>query len=67
MTAPPSHASSRWSAASSRAPCMTSGGVARNGARRAFLAESLGSEMFVPEQPQLMGAYGAALLVRGAG
>lgn len=47
-----------------RAPYMLSGGVARNGALRTFLAESLGSEVLVPPEPQLMGAYGAALLVR---
>jgi predicted CoA-substrate-specific enzyme activase len=44
------------------APLMLSGGVARNPAVRAMLAEATGAAVVVPEQPQLMGAYGAALL-----
>lgn len=44
------------------APLMLSGGVARNPAVRALLAEATGEDVIVPEQPQLMGAYGAALL-----
>lgn len=44
------------------APLMLSGGVARNPAVRAMLAEATGEAVVVPEQPQLMGAYGAALL-----
>jgi len=43
-------------------PLMLSGGVARNPAVRALLAEATGEAVVVPEQPQLMGAYGAALL-----
>jgi predicted CoA-substrate-specific enzyme activase len=43
------------------APLMLSGGVARSLAVRAFLAESLGQELILPDEPQLMGAYGAAL------
>ena len=44
-------------------PLMLSGGVARNAAVRAMLAEGAGQrEVLLPEQPQLMGAYGAALL-----
>jgi predicted CoA-substrate-specific enzyme activase len=43
-------------------PLMLSGGVALNTAVRAMLAESLGTPVLVPGQPQLMGAYGAALL-----
>ncbi|MBN2495861.1 MAG: 2-hydroxyglutaryl-CoA dehydratase [Deltaproteobacteria bacterium] len=43
-------------------PVALSGGVARNPAIAAFLAEALGCEVKLPEAPQLMGAYGAALL-----
>jgi len=43
-------------------PFLLSGGVARSAAVRAFLAEALGGEVSLPEHPQLMGAYGAALL-----
>ena len=43
-------------------PLLLSGGVARSEAVRRFLGEALGSEVRVPEDPQLMGAYGAALL-----
>jgi activator of 2-hydroxyglutaryl-CoA dehydratase len=44
------------------APLMLSGGVARNPAVRAMLTEVTGEAVVVPEQPQLMGAYGAALM-----
>ncbi len=44
------------------APLMLSGGVARNPAVRAMLQEATGEPVIVPDQPQLMGAYGAALL-----
>jgi predicted CoA-substrate-specific enzyme activase len=43
-------------------PVMLSGGVARSPAVRALLEEELGTPVQVPAQPQLMGAYGAALL-----
>ncbi len=43
-------------------PLMLSGGVARNLAVRALLEDSTDERVVVPEQPQLMGAYGAALL-----
>jgi (R)-2-hydroxyacyl-CoA dehydratese activating ATPase len=46
----------------SKPPFMLSGGVAKNEAVRRFLADALGADVRVPEQPQLMGAYGAALL-----
>ena len=49
------------------APLMLSGGVARNQAVRALLEQTTGERVVVPEQPQLMGAYGAALLARGNG
>lgn len=43
-------------------PVMLSGGVARNEAIRAMIAEAAGQNVIVPKEPQLMGAYGAALL-----
>lgn len=43
-------------------PLMLSGGVARSVAARRYLSASLGHEVEVPEEPQLMGAYGAALM-----
>ena len=42
-------------------PLMLSGGVAHSRAVRAFLGEELGHEVLLPNEPQLMGAYGAAL------
>jgi predicted CoA-substrate-specific enzyme activase len=47
-----------------RAPVMLSGGVAHNEAMRVLLGEELGVEVMVPRHPQLMGAYGAALVAR---
>ena len=44
------------------APLMLSGGVARNGAVRAMIAEAVSEDVVLPAEPQLMGAYGAALL-----
>ncbi len=44
------------------APLMLSGGVAMNSAVRMMLEDATGKTVTVPEQPQLMGAYGAALL-----
>jgi (R)-2-hydroxyacyl-CoA dehydratese activating ATPase len=46
-------------------PLMLSGGVAKNAAVRRFLSEELGAEILVPPEPQLMGAYGAALIGLG--
>jgi len=49
-------------------PLMLSGGVARNAAVRVMLEKIVGEPVVVPEHPQLMGAYGAALLaLRAAG
>jgi activator of 2-hydroxyglutaryl-CoA dehydratase len=48
-----------------RPPLMLSGGVARNSAVRAMLEQDLGVAVEVPAHPQLMGAYGAALLALG--
>ena len=44
------------------APLMMWGGVALNPAVREMLAGALGMEAVLPSEPQLMGAYGAALL-----
>jgi len=48
--------------AGARPPLLFSGGVARNPAVRALLAEELGAPIEVPERPELSGAWGAALL-----
>jgi len=44
------------------APLMLSGGVAKNEAVRTMIAEATVEEVVLPGEPQLMGAYGAALL-----
>jgi predicted CoA-substrate-specific enzyme activase len=43
-------------------PLILSGGVVRNPAIRYMLTEETGEEVILPEFPQLMGAYGAALI-----
>lgn len=43
-------------------PLMLSGGVARNEAVRTMIAEAAREDVILPREPQLMGAYGAALL-----
>ncbi|GBD93759.1 R-phenyllactate dehydratase activator [bacterium BMS3Abin05] len=43
-------------------PLMLSGGVARNEAMRKLLEEETGEKVHLPQYPQLMGAYGAALI-----
>lgn len=45
-----------------RPPLMLSGGVVRNPAVRRMLEEETGEKVLLPRYPQLMGAYGAALL-----
>ncbi|MFC4948646.1 acyl-CoA dehydratase activase [Pseudonocardia sp. GCM10023141] len=50
------------------APVVMTGGVARNAAVVRVLAQALRTEVTVPREPQIAGAYGAALLARdGAG
>ena len=44
------------------APLMLSGGVAKNDAVRKMIAEATAEDVILPGEPQLMGAYGAALL-----
>jgi predicted CoA-substrate-specific enzyme activase len=46
-------------------PLMLSGGVVRNLAIPEMLEEEAGQTVIIPEYPQLMGAYGAALIARG--
>ena len=41
---------------------MLSGGVAKNEAIRAMLEEETQIQVNLPQHPQLMGAYGAALM-----
>lgn len=45
-------------------PIVMTGGVARNAAAVHFLAEGMQADVAVPESPQIVGAYGAALLAR---
>ena len=45
-----------------RPPLLMSGGVAQSEAVRTLLAEELGHPVELPPHPQLMGAYGAALI-----
>jgi len=44
-------------------PVVLCGGVARNVCIRALLERRLGVELLVPEEPQIVGALGAALSV----
>lgn len=43
-------------------PVVLTGGVARNPAAVHFLSKALDHEVWVPDRPQITGAYGAALL-----
>ncbi len=43
-------------------PLMLSGGVVKNPAVRKMLEEATGQKVILPEYPQFMGAYGAALI-----
>ena len=43
-------------------PLLLSGGVVKNPAIRRVIEEETKEQVFMPEHPQLMGAYGAALL-----
>jgi predicted CoA-substrate-specific enzyme activase len=46
------------------ASVVMTGGVAQNAAAVHFISEALRAEVVVPNQPQITGAYGAALLAR---
>ena len=46
-------------------PLMLSGGVVQNQAIARMLEEETGEKVIVPRHPQLMGAYGAALIALG--
>ena len=48
-------------------PLMLSGGVANNSAIRQMLSEVCGHPVLLPQHPQLMGAYGAALIAIARG
>jgi activator of 2-hydroxyglutaryl-CoA dehydratase len=48
---------------SSEGDIVFTGGVAKTPCMAAFLAEKLGREILIPENPQFVGALGAALLV----
>ncbi len=43
-------------------PLMLSGGVVKNPAIRSMIEEETGEKVILPDYPQLMGAYGAALI-----
>lgn len=43
-------------------PLILSGGVALNPGVQAMIAEATGEQVVLPPQPQLIGAYGAALI-----
>ncbi len=47
---------------SSEGPVAFAGGVAKNSCMRRLLEEALKQEVLVPEDPQMAGALGAALL-----
>lgn len=47
-------------------PIVFAGGVARNVCMRRLLEKALEKKIAVPENPQMVGAYGAALLAGGA-
>jgi predicted CoA-substrate-specific enzyme activase len=47
------------------APLMLSGGVAQNPGIRRMLEEETETRVILPQHPQLMGAYGAALMALG--
>ncbi len=47
-------------------PVMLSGGVAKSAAVQKLLSEELGQDIVVPPEPQMMGAYGAALIALSA-
>ncbi len=49
---------------SSEGMIVFAGGVAKNVCLRYLLAESLGRDIYVPKDPQSVGAYGASLIAR---
>ncbi len=46
-------------------PIMMTGGVAKNVGQREALEQELGTKLIVPQEPQIVGALGAALFARG--
>ena len=51
---------------SSEGDIVFTGGVAKNPCMRAMLSKKLSRNVVVPDDPQLVGAYGAALIVRNS-
>ncbi len=43
---------------------MLTGGVAKNALIAKVMREDLGCAVFIPEDPQLVGAFGAAILAK---
>jgi len=43
-------------------PAMLTGGVAKNAGMVRALEKNLGLELIVPDEPQIVGAYGAGLI-----
>jgi predicted CoA-substrate-specific enzyme activase len=52
---------------SSKGDIVFTGGVAKNACMAAFLAEKLGRKVLIPEEPQFIGALGAALTMQESG
>jgi activator of 2-hydroxyglutaryl-CoA dehydratase len=48
---------------SSNGPIVFSGGVAKNPCIRELISQTLGRQIFVHEDPQMIGALGAALIL----
>jgi activator of 2-hydroxyglutaryl-CoA dehydratase len=49
-----------------RPDAVFTGGVAKNVGVRKLLEEELGIELLIPDEPQIIGALGAALLAQTA-
>ncbi len=56
-------ASAMISRVSSEGPIVFSGGVAQNPCIRELISKNLGRQVVVPDNPQMMGALGAALIL----
>jgi activator of 2-hydroxyglutaryl-CoA dehydratase len=48
-------------------PMVSAGGVARNSCMRHIIGEALQTEILLPRNPQMVGAFGAALLCEERG
>ena len=56
-------ATSMFKRVSVKEPVLFAGGVARNPCMRHLLEEALDTHILVPENPQMLGALGAAILI----